>query len=96
VVFKDEDGRTKSLSTGVTYPLRTTKKKRAQAMKAAEKAGIQRILEYKEIKEEANKIPGVDLLSNYLKENYYPHIRANCAPKTGLSYRNAMNHFIRI
>lgn len=32
VVFKDEDGRTKSLSTGVTYPLRTTKKKRAQAM----------------------------------------------------------------
>lgn len=35
VVFKDDDSRTKSLSTGVTYPLRTTKKKRAQAMKAA-------------------------------------------------------------
>lgn len=68
VVFKDDDSRTKSLSTGVTYPLRTTKKKRAQAMKAAEKAGFRRILEYKKIQEEANKIPGDGLLSKYLEE----------------------------
>lgn len=96
VVFKDDEGRKKTLSTGITYPLRTTQKKRDQAMKAAEKAGFRRILEYMNIQEEANKTPGDDLLSKYLKENYYLHIRSNCAPKTGFSYRNAMNHFIRI
>ncbi|WP_069130352.1 tyrosine-type recombinase/integrase [Rhodohalobacter halophilus] len=96
VVFKDDEGRKKTLSTGITYPLRTTQKKRDQAMKTAEKAGFLRILEYKKIQEEENKIPGDDLLSKYLKENYNPHIRANCAPKTGVSYRNAMKHFIRI
>ena len=51
----------------------------------ADKAGFRRILEYKKIQEEANKIPGDGLLSKYLEENYYPHIRAKCAPKTGVS-----------
>jgi hypothetical protein len=57
VVFKDDVGRKKTLSTGITYPLSTTQKKRAQAMKTAEIAGFRRILEYKKIQEEANNTP---------------------------------------
>jgi len=49
----------KTLSTGITYPLRTTQKKKAQAMKAAEKAGFLRILEYKEIQEELKRLRGM-------------------------------------
>jgi len=97
VRFKDENGERKHLSTGVTYPLKASKKKRKEAQQEAKLKAADLLVDYfKEqriLEEEESKAM---VLSDYLQEYYWPHVGATCADSTLVSYQGALNHFMRI
>jgi len=92
--FFDEYGQKKHLSTGVTYPLRSTKKLRDKAHKEAEKVAHDKIIEFYSGEKKAK--PKIESLRAFLSHHYYPHIRSNLAASTVVSYQNALTHFRRI
>jgi hypothetical protein len=97
VSFKDENGRRKKLSTGITCPLDPPKDILESATRKAEEKAPKVVLNYfKEHKIQISKENKVLRLSKYLTEYYYPRVRASCAESTLVSYKGALNHFIRI
>lgn len=92
--FNDEHGQKKHLSTGVTYPLKSSKKVRDKAHKEAEKVAHDKIIEFYSGEKKAK--PKIESLRAFLSHHYYPHIRSNLADSTVVSYQNALSHFIRI
>lgn len=95
VQFVAPSGERKRLSTGVTYPLRAGKKVRAQGLKLAEKAALDKILEITHAPA-VRKSQRIATLSHFLTEQFYPHLQLHRAPSTLVSYRNALSHFTRI
>ncbi|WP_445665559.1 tyrosine-type recombinase/integrase [Fodinibius sp. AD559] len=97
VRFEDENGERKHLSTGITYPLKASKKKRKKAQQEAKQKAADLLVDYfKEqriLEEEESKAME---LSDYLGEYYWPHVGATCADTTLVSYQGALNHFMRI
>lgn len=92
--FFDEYGQKKHLSTGITYPLRSTKKARAIAHKKAGKAAPMLIAKYLSGLNQVK--PKIESLKVFLLNHYYPHIRSNVKASTVVSYKNALTHFLRI
>lgn len=95
VRFIDEYGQEKNLSTGVTYPLNASAKLRAKAQKEAEAVAEEKIIDYYHDGPRKSR-PKIESLSVFLANHYFPHVRSNLAESTFISYRNALNHFIRI
>lgn len=92
--FFDEYGQIKHLSTGVTYPLQSTKKVRSKARKEAEKVAEDKIIEFYSGEKKAK--PKIESLRVFLDNHYYPHIRSNLRESTVVSYKNALTHFLRV
>jgi len=92
--FHDEYGQKKHLSTGITYPLNSSKKVQEQAHKEAEKVAEDKIIAF--YKGEKEVKPKIESLRVYLSNHYYPHIRSNLKATTVVSYKGALTHFIRI
>ncbi|MEP1304471.1 MAG: tyrosine-type recombinase/integrase [Balneola sp.] len=95
VRFTDPSGTITNLSTGIKYPLNANKKTRLQAMKEAERAALDKILNITHspiVKRKAR----IATLSGFLAKHYYPHLKINRAPSTLVSYKNALAHFLRI
>ncbi|MAO64827.1 MAG: hypothetical protein CL666_07480 [Balneola sp.] len=95
VRFEDQHGQTKTLSTGVSYPLRTNKKDREKAFKKAQEQAIEIVM--------TNFNGGVDpridptpLLSKYLEEKYFKHIKLDLSESSIRIYTNALHNFVRI
>ena len=95
VRFYDEYGQEKNLSTGVTYPLKASKKVRDKARKKAGALAEEKIIGYYQGGPQNTKSK-IESLSVFLRNHYYPHVRSNLAESTFISYQNALNHFLRI
>lgn len=98
VVFDDQYENEVRRSTGVTYPLDALKKERRAAKKKAATKAKEIVQQYFEnnpepYQENPDKAPR---LKAYLKQDYWPYIKANRADSTLVSYRGALNHFLRI
>ncbi|MCH2449124.1 MAG: tyrosine-type recombinase/integrase [Gracilimonas sp.] len=94
VQYRETNGRRRTLSTGISYPLRASKKVRDAAMKKAERLGIERMLEDKAQKKEKRRIN--EKFSNFLKDKYFVHVKNNMAENSVPIYVNAMNRFMSI
>ncbi|MDR8392254.1 tyrosine-type recombinase/integrase [Aliifodinibius sp. S!AR15-10] len=97
VRFEDEQGNRRHLSTGVTYPLDASKRERKQAQKRAEKKATQLVVEYfKDYRVQQEQKNRAMLLSDYLEDYYYPHVRSSCAKTTLTTYKKGLRYFLRI
>jgi len=95
VQFNDETGRLRSLSTGVTLPLKYTNKQRDEAEHQAKIAAKKKVLKALGMDHPTTK-KSIDKLSDYLDRYYYPHIRTNRAERTLETYQRSLDHFIRV
>ncbi len=95
VQFNDETGRLRSLSTGVTLPLKYTNKQRDEAEHQAKIAAKKKVLKALGMDHPTTK-KNIDKLSVYLDRYYYPHIRTNRAERTLETYQRSLDHFIRV
>lgn len=93
VRFDDQHGKQRNLSTGVAIPFKHTNKQRVEAEKKAEKAAKKKVLRYLGMDQQV-KTKRIDRLSDYLKDYYYPHMKANRAARTLTTYKRALNHLL--
>lgn len=97
VEFIDSFGQEITRSTGATYPLRSKKSERIEANKQAQKRVKEIIRTHeKKLNQGHDPIQTNPILTHFLKADYYPYLRANRREGTLVSYRNALNHFLRI
>jgi len=97
VQFIDSIGQEILRSTGAAYPIRSKKSERMDAYKQAQK-GVMKIIDQheKKLNRGHDPIQTNPILSRYLETDYYPYLRSNRREGTLVSYRNALNHFLRI
>jgi len=98
VQFEDQYENEIRRSTGVTYPLNATKKERQSAKNQAAEKAKEIVQEYFDANPDpyqhnSNKVPR---LTAYLKQDYWPYVKANCEDSTLVSYQGALRHFLRI
>ena len=97
VEFIDSFGQKITRSTGATYPLRSKKSERMEANKQAQKRVKEIIRTHeKKINRGHEPIQTNPTLSRFLEADYYPYLQTNRRKGTLVSYRNALNHFLRI
>jgi len=97
VQFVNSFGNEVTLSTEETYSLKAKKQERIDAYKNAQKK-IKQIIDKheKKINSGYREISTNPKLATYLEDEYYPYLTVNRRPATLVSYRNALDHFIRI
>lgn len=95
VRFEDQYGKQRNLSTGVTFPFKHTNMQRYDAERKAEKAAKKKVLRYLGM-DRTVKTKRIDRLSDYLTCYYYPHMKANRAPRTLETYKRALKYLLQL
>lgn len=97
VRFEDRYDNEITRSTGISYLPDASAKERKKAKQEGTKKAKQIIRayfeEHQEIYREPTKNPR---LSNYLAQDYWPYVEANCAEGTFERYQTNLGHFVRI
>ncbi|NBC65657.1 MAG: tyrosine-type recombinase/integrase [Bacteroidetes bacterium] len=97
VQFVNSFGDEVTLSTGETYSLNAKKQERSDAYKNAQRKIKQIVAKHeKKINSGYQEVSTNPKLATYLNDEYYPYLSANRRPATLVSYRNALDHFLRI
>ncbi|HCT53844.1 MAG TPA: hypothetical protein DF712_15440 [Balneola sp.] len=94
VRYTDQRGKTRNLSTGISYPPSCSAKIKKEAMNQAHKKAVTMLVD--EIQQATIPIEERLLLSNFLESKYFKHLEHNLAEKSYPIYANALSNFLRI
>lgn len=92
--YKEPNGRKRNLSTGISYPLKASRKQQAEAKRKAEKIGLQMLLDVKAKGQQKKR--SSEKLSNFLEYKYFVHVKNNMSENSERIYVNALNRFLDI
>jgi site-specific recombinase XerD len=97
VRFVDQFDNEIKRSTGISYTYKASNEERAKAKKQAEEEAKIIIQDYFSGNDQAYEFVDKNpRLSTFLKNEYWPHVEANCSSGTLTRYQNDLRHFIRI
>ncbi len=94
VRYTDKKGKTRNLSTGISYPAKCSAKIKKEALDKAHKMAVTMLVD--EIKQATIPVEERLLLSKYLESKYFKHLEHNLAKNSYPVYANALGNFLRI